>query len=216
MVRSLTRRLPHIGRLPRLCAAGICLLLALGSALGAKHAVAAPRRAVVVAAHDLPAGHVLVPGDVRIARWPAALVPPGARASPAALGGQRLATPVRAREVVTDGRLLGRGLTAGLRPGTVAAAVPLDDPHAAELVHAGDRVDVLTSPRPADVADARAPANAPVRTLATEVLVLAIFPDGDAANGAGAEIVLAVDRATAVAITRDSAGHVFTVVADPP
>jgi hypothetical protein len=37
-----------------------------------------------------------------------------------------------------------------------------------------------------------------------------------ATDQAGAELVLAVDRATAVRITRDSSNHVFTAVVAPP
>src|SRR5579862_2422378 len=78
MFGSLRHRLPRLGRAPRLCLAGACLLLALLSATGAKHGPApAPSVAVLVAARDLPAGHTLARSDVAVGRWPPDLRPAG-------------------------------------------------------------------------------------------------------------------------------------------
>src|SRR5579884_793336 len=100
MFSSLRSRLPVLGRWPRLLAAGTCLLLALGSALGTarKPAAAGPTAPVVVAARDLPAGATLTAKDLNIARWPTRLRPSGARDRLGALVGQRLAGAVTARE----------------------------------------------------------------------------------------------------------------------
>ena len=54
-----------------------------------------------------------------------------------------LAAGVRAREPITDARLVGPGLTALLPDGQVAAPVRLADLAVAALVRTGDRVDVL-------------------------------------------------------------------------
>ncbi|MDT7573146.1 MAG: pilus assembly protein CpaB [Actinomycetota bacterium] len=135
----------------------------------------------------------------------------GARADPGAVIGRRLAGPMTAREAVTPPRLLGPGLTAGLPPGVVAASVPLDDPHTSDLIQAGDHVELLETPRPADFAPAAATHPPRVATVASHALVLAVLPHVN-----DAEVVLAVDRATAVQIARDRAGQVFAVVADPP
>jgi pilus assembly protein CpaB len=215
MLHSLRRRLPRIGRTPRLLAAGLCLLLALTSALGARRdAGPAPRSVpVVVAAHDLPAGHRLGRGDLRVAHWPPALRPSGGAAGARAFIGLRTAGPIRAREPLTSSRVVGTGLTLRLGSGSVAAAVALDDPHTADLVRPGDRVDLLETPRPADVDAAPARAGPEVATVATDALVLAVLPSTAEAD---AEVVLAVERATAVRLARDRAAHVFAVVADPP
>jgi Flp pilus assembly protein CpaB len=215
MFSSLRRRLPRIGRLPRLLAAGICLLLAASSALGAtrprpRSASVAP---VVVAARDLPAGSVLGHADLAVARWPARLRPAGARAGPQTLLGRRLAGPIRAREPVTDARLVGGALTRGLPAHTVAAPLLLDDPHAADVVQAGDRVTVLETPRAADPAAAAPTVRGAVTRVAEHVLVLAVLPGAD---DAAAEVVLAVDESTAVRITRDRPAQMFTLVVDPP
>jgi Flp pilus assembly protein CpaB len=215
MFASLRARLPRIGRAPRLILVATCLLLALAGAVhGKPKPTASPGgRPVVVAARDLPAGHVLSPRDLRIARLPSPLCPVGARGDPARLVRQRLAGPVRAREVLTSTRLVSADLSAGLRAGLVAAPVALDDPHALDLVRAGDRVDVLSTARPPDIADAGPPAAAPVATVAARVLVLAALRErGDV----GAELIVAVDRATAARVIRDRSTHVFTAVVVPP
>jgi Flp pilus assembly protein CpaB len=217
MFRFLRRRLPTIGRTPRLVAAGVCLLLAFASTVGA-HAQhpgtsVSRSRPVVVVARDLPAGHRLTRGDLVVARWPAALRPPDAPAAPNSVLGRRLAGPLGAREIPTSSRLLGDGLTTGLGQGMVAAAVGLDDPHATDLVRPGDRVDLLGTPRPVDLATDQPTAPASVATVATRALVLAVLPRSADAD---AEVVLAVDRPTALRITRDRAAQVFAVMTDPP
>jgi pilus assembly protein CpaB len=208
--------LPRFGRTPRLCAAGLCLILALASTMGAhaQHAAGPARRwvPVVVSTSDLPAGHRIAGADLRVARWPPSLRPAGARAAPGSLIGRRLAGSVTAGEPVTSARLLGNGLTTGLARGAVAAAVPLDDPRAADLVRPGDHLDLLETPRPGD--SDTAPTGPPkVATVASHALVLAVLPRTAEAD---AEVVLAVDRAAAVQVARDRAGQVFAVVADPP
>lgn len=208
-------RFPHLGRRPRLLLAGGCLVLALASALGAKHGGTPRPRSVpvLVAARDLPAGHLLTRHDVAIARWPAAIRPPDAGGDPAVVVGRRLAGPVRTQEALTATRLLGPDLAAGLRAGLVATTVALGDAHASDLVRAGDRVDLLEAARPPDIADPGLTSSAHVRTVSTHVVVLAVLP---ATADSDAELVVATDRATAVRITRDSPNHVFTAVVVPP
>lgn len=215
MFTSLRHRLPRVGRLPRLCAVGICLLLAANSAAArGRPAAAAPRTApVVVAARNLPAGQPLRAADLRVARWPTGLRPAGARPDRAGLLGRRLAGAIGTGEPVTATRLLGPDLTAHLAPGLVAAAVLVDDPHAADLVRPGDRADLLSVPRPPQLSDAAPRPATRVTTVVQRALVLAVLAQAD---GAGTEIVLAVDRDVAVALSRDAATHVFTAVATPP
>lgn len=211
----LQHRLPRLGKWPRLLGAACCLLLAAGSALAAPSGrpTTGATVPVVVAARPLPAGHVLTRDDLVVRRWPAQLRPPNARGDPGALAGRRLAGPVGRGETITATRLLGSDLATQLPVGLVAAAVSLGDPHAADLVRPGDRVDLLEADRPADPL-AAAPATRPaVELLAAGCRVLAVLPASAAAD---AELVVAVDRNTAVRITRDSATQVFTAVAAPP
>jgi len=208
-------RLPRLGRFPRLCAVGICLLLAAQSAAGERSGAGAGPAAgvpLLVSAQTLPAGHVLTGRDVRRVRWPATARPPGARADPAGVVGRRLAGPIGAGEPITGTRLVGRDLAAGLSGDLVAAAVPLADPHAIELLRPGDRIELLSTLRTDDLG---APASGSVDALARDARVLAVLtvvPGGDA----GAELVLAVSRPVAGRIVRDGPTHVFTAVLAPP
>jgi Flp pilus assembly protein CpaB len=119
------------------------LLTAVAVAAGL-HAVAAPPPAAVavtVAAHDLPAGAVLEPGDLRTAGFAPASVPEGVAVDPA---GRTLAAPLRAGEPVTDLRLVGPALTAGY-PGLVAVPVRLPDAGMVDLLRVGDHVDLVSA-----------------------------------------------------------------------
>ena len=101
-------------------------------------------RSVVVAIHDLPAGHRVGPGDVRRQSWPAALVPAGALSS--LDDGVVVAAPVVAGEPVVRSRL-GRAragpVAATLAPGRRAVTLPVGD--APPPVAVGDQVDLVAS-----------------------------------------------------------------------
>lgn len=211
----LRRYIPRIGRWPRLLLAGCCLLLALASAVSGKPAAEPLTRTapVVVAASDLPAGHQLTRADLTVMRWPPQLRPAGALDDPSALTGRRLAGPVGDGEPITNIRLVGADLAAGLPHRLVAAAVALGDDHAVELVRPGNLVDLLESDRPVDPLAGAPSRTSDVTDLATHVAVLAVLP---ATESSDAELVLAVNRPTAVRISRDSATHVFTAVVVPP
>jgi pilus assembly protein CpaB len=156
-----------------------------------------------VAVADLPPGAVLTPSDLAVARFPAALVPAGVVADPAALSGRVLAGGVRAGEPITDVRLVGAGLTALLPEGQVAAPVRLADLAVAALVRTGDHVDVLATP-----ADART-----AEVVVASALVLAAPANAaDAAQDpAGGLLLLAVDGVTAARLAATAAGSTLTV-----
>jgi Flp pilus assembly protein CpaB len=101
---------------------------------------------VLVAAHDLTAGHTLAATDLAMRAMPATDRPTGALTGPGAGVGQVLADPVRAGEPLTDVRLVGpaaTALTTG-NPTDVTVPVRLADPDVADLLHPGIRVDVVT------------------------------------------------------------------------
>ena len=112
---------------PRRILAVCCLLLAGAAALGARHSGDPPRTGhpVLVAARDLPAGTRLSSADVRLRSWPDELRPAGAFSSGTNVAGRSLAGAVRAGEAVTETRLSGPGLAAGLPP-TLRADRDLD------------------------------------------------------------------------------------------
>jgi Flp pilus assembly protein CpaB len=167
---------------------------------------AAPRPAAVdvpVAAVDLPAGTVLSRAQLGVARLPRAVVPSGTAPEPGPLVGRVLAGSVRAGEPLTDVRLVGAGLTRFLPDGQVAAPVRLADLAVAALVHTGDRVDVLATPRDAARAD----------VIAAAALVLATDgrPHDATADFGGGLLLIAVDGATAGRLAAAAASSTLTV-----
>lgn len=158
---------------------------------------------VVVAAVDLPAGTVLSRTQLAVARQPRTAVPSGTAPGPEPLVGQVLAGSVRAGEPLTDVRLVGAGLTRFLPAGQVAAPVRLADLAVAALVHTGDRVDVLATPRDAARAE----------VIASAALVLATdnHPRNPSADPGGGLLLLAVDGATAGRLAAAAASSTLTV-----
>jgi pilus assembly protein CpaB len=201
---------------PRRAAIGVLLLTA--AALSFRpHAAgttspAVPSQSVVVAARDLAAGTELAAADLRTVSMPVALVPAGASRRAAGLIGRTAAGPVRRGEALTDARVVGPGLVAGLRPGESAAVpVRLADPDAAALVRAGDRVDVLGTPVDPDGGQATAGGTVEV---ASAVRVLAVLGSRDPADGV--VLVVATTQPVARALAGALARHRLTVTVRPP
>lgn len=142
---------------------------------------------VAVAAHDLDAGATLTAADLRTATYPAALAPTGALTPDAA--GQVLAGPLRAGEPVTDLRIAGPELVARLA-GPEAAAVPVRpaDPAVAQMLRAGDRVDVVTLG-----------VDGHGTVVAGDAAVLTVLPPDDATGGRLVLVALPRETATQVA-----------------
>lgn len=183
----------------------VALLVALAVATGLR-SVAAPPPATVevtVAASDLPAGRVLVEDDLRLVAVPPEVVPDAAVRSPV---GRTLAGALREGEPVTDVRLVGAGLTAGLT-GVVALPVRLPDAGAVALLQVGDEVDLLGAD----------PRGGEVRALALAARVLALpDADHDAATGPtglpGRLAVVGVDETEVDALVAASVDSVLTYV----
>ena len=123
------------------------------------------------------------------------------------LVGRVVAGAVRAREPLTDARLVGPGLTALLPPDLVAAPVRLADLAVAALVRTGDRVDVL----------AAFPDGEQAELVAAGALVLAApRPASEDPDPAAGLLVLAVDPATAARLAAASTRATLTVSLPPP
>ena len=103
---------------------------------------AAASQSVTVAARDLPAGHRMVAGDLKVANWPNGVALPNAVAEHAARGSITTAS-IAAGEPLTASRLRTGRNWPGVRSGDVVVSVPVSDPSIAALVGAGDRIDVL-------------------------------------------------------------------------
>lgn len=104
---------------------------------------------VVVAARDLPAGHVVSIPDLASRDMPSAFIPAASWRPEeiAELEGRALAVPISRGDPVTRGVLVeqdARALAARLRPGARAVTVPVDDVSSqGGLVRPGDRIDLL-------------------------------------------------------------------------
>jgi pilus assembly protein CpaB len=158
-------------------------LLALAALVAGRSPRATPTAApharltpVVLAAHDLPAGHVLTPADLTPASWPVGQAPAGSRLPVASLTGKALAGAVRRGEPLTDVRVVGQALArAAGGPGARAVPVRVSDPGVVRLLRAGDRIDLLAA-APGERHQAAA--------VATDIRIIAIFgsersdPDG--------------------------------------
>lgn len=177
----------------------LALVLALRPAPGPGAAGRAASIPVAVASSDLPAGTVLGAAELTVLRYPAAAAPSGVVGDPRELLHRVLAGGVRAREPITDARLVGPGVTALLPPGQVAAPVRLADLAVAALVHTGDRVDVLA-----------AAADSPSAELVAEGALVVAASGTDDEVGAGL-LLLAVDDATAARLAAAGATATLTV-----
>jgi Flp pilus assembly protein CpaB len=205
-----------LGGWPRRLLALSCLLLALLSATHASSPAARagePTAGVVVAARSLPIGTTITASDVRVASWPARLRPATGFAAPSDAVGQRLAGGLAAGDAVTRERLVSGDLAAGLPAGTVAAPVTLADAGAANLIRAGDYVDLIS---PASQNDPGAAAATGAALIALDVLVLAVTPASPDSGSAGAQLVVAVARTTELKLAQAETGPVLATVVDHP
>ncbi|MBM7413748.1 MULTISPECIES: SAF domain-containing protein [Nocardiaceae] len=100
---------------------------------------------VVVTAADLAPGTSLTAADVTLTRVDSSLLADGTLRSVDDAVGRTVAGPVRSGEALTDVRLLGPRLASTTLPSGDARIVPirLADPELAQLLRAGDVVDVV-------------------------------------------------------------------------
>jgi len=184
-----------VGAHRRLIAAG-CAALAVAAALEVVAPDVAPTVRVLASARDIAAGAALTADDVTALDLPVSAVPDGALRPGAAVLGRTVGGPVRRGETLTDARLVGPSMLAGLgAEGLVAVPVRLADSDAVRLVGAGDRVDVLAAAL--DATDGR---TAAVSVVAADILVLAT-PGGTSSDG-GALLLVAVSPASARDLAR--------------
>lgn len=178
----------------RLVSAALAAAAVLGCVGVARAPEGGPRATVVVAVRNLSAGHTLGPGDVVEQSRPAGFAPAQPLRAADQVSGRRLAGPVSAGEVLTQGRLLGRGLLAGRPAEEVAVHVAVADPGALAMLRPGDEIDLLLA------------ATGDVVASAATVLALS-STDGDSSGvGLGAHsltqdgVVLAVSPTVAARI----------------
>ncbi len=178
----------------RAVVAALCLGLAAAATVQALRPPPPPAAPVVVLARDVAAGTPLDALDVAVAQLPPDAVPAGAHTAPADVVGAAPVVDLPARQALTP-TLLGGGAPAG-PPGTVVAAVRLDDPAVAALLTPGAHVDLV----------AARPEGGPGETVARRALVLPGPPaDGDAGGGLLGGTATAADAPVLVAVTPQEA-----------
>lgn len=143
----------------------------------------------LVAANEIASGAVIVEKDLALRDLPVHLVADGSFHAIKDAVGQLAVGAIRRNEVITDARVVAPSLLS--ESGLVAIAITLHDVANAQLVHAGDRVDVLASQAGID-ADGGA---GPARIVATNVEVLSTK-----AHESSGVVVLAVSASDAQAI----------------
>jgi len=190
-------------------------LLALASFLAVRGEVARAQQAqgavgpavdAVVAAHDLAAGTVIGPVDVRIVQLPAVYLPPQAITSTVAVVGKVTADIVLAGEVLVDARLGASHFAVAVEPGNVAVTVGFAS--VPEGVTPADRVDAY-----ATFAGAR-----PYTTLVGEDLRILTIGEVDASAGETAvvPVTLDVDPETARQLLQAAAAGTLGLAARAP
>lgn len=190
-------------------AAGALLLAVTPPPPPATTAIAQSQTDVLVAAHDLAAGLTLGPDDLLPAPRASAQLPDGAISADAEVAGRVITGAVRRGEIITDRRLLGPGVSAGLGSGVVASPVRLVDLGVAALLRPGDRVDILAASADTETAV----------VVAAGVLVLAV-PRAESGDAAVVEplglVVVAVSAESASRLAAAAASSSLTATILPP
>ncbi|MGW0050686.1 SAF domain-containing protein [Nocardia cyriacigeorgica] len=167
------------------------------------------RASVVVASRDLPPGHLLTTADLRVVDRESGALPGGAAHDPAPLIGATLTGAMRTGEILTDLRVIGPRLAAvaGGAPDARIVPIRLADTAVADILRAGDRVDVIA----ADESDR---ATRPARTLATDAAVVLISgsPGSGPTKSADRVVLVAMGAENAAAVAAASLSTALTVV----
>ncbi|MET8425288.1 SAF domain-containing protein [Nocardia sp. NPDC004860] len=187
--------------------AGAVALLVLAGFLAVRADPAAGHTPVLVAARDLPPGQVLGDGDVRVAARETATLPAGAVREAARLRGATLAGALAAGEIVTEVRVVGPRLAAVAAQSADARIVPirLADNAVAEILRAGDRVDVVAG-------EDSGGGGRPARLLAADAAVVLVSGTENPRGRTDRIVLVALDSRRAAAVAAASLRTALTVV----
>ncbi|MEV6134971.1 SAF domain-containing protein [Nocardia sp. NPDC051990] len=163
---------------------------------------------VMVARRDLPPGHLLEATDLRAAPVESGTLPVGAIGDSAVLVGATLTGAMRTGEVFTDLRIVGPRLAAVAAGTDDARIVPirLADTAVAEILRAGDRVDVIGAE------EQSGPSARPARLLAINAAVVLVSGLGDRRSVPERVVLVAMDAEHATAVAAASLRTALTVV----
>ncbi|MFE3191880.1 SAF domain-containing protein [Nocardia sp. NPDC059240] len=192
---------------PRARRASAVGLLALAAFLAVRTEPTAGHTEVLVAAHDLAPGQVLGDGDLRTAPRETATLPAGALRDAGRVRGATLAGGLAAGEIVTEPRVVGSRLAALAAHAPDARIVPirLADNAVAEILRAGDRVDVVAG------ADSGGGARA-ARLLASDAVVVLVSGSDGGRGRADRVVLVALDSRRATTVAAASLRTALTVV----
>jgi Flp pilus assembly protein CpaB len=175
----------------------ITVFLARGTAPGP---AVAGSRSVVVAGHNLDPRTTLRAGDLTVAHWAAADVPPGALERPEAAVGQVLLASLQQGQPVLSNQIGKAADATGAQPaflplpkGAVAATLPSSElPGVGGYIEAGDYIDIIA------IVASRTGGSANVRTIYGGLRVIRVGPAGSTgAAGPASSLTLAVSECQA-------------------
>lgn len=205
-------------------------LLALAVGLALRGDPATRRTEVMVAARDLPPGHILGGDDLLPVAHETGSLPEGFARSPDSLVGATLTGAIHSGEILTDVRVVGPRLAAVATGSPDARIVPirLADNAVAAVLRAGDRVDVVSAEegsvpgsRPTDSTGGRPTdsvgghATDPTRlarTLASDAAVILVSGREGPRDSGERVVLVALDAKHATAVAAASLRTALTVV----
>ncbi|MFD0366157.1 SAF domain-containing protein [Nocardia sp. GCM10030253] len=196
------------------------ILTALAAALFIRGDPGAERTQIVIAGRDLPPGHLIQADDLRSAARESDALPAGIVTDMSSLVGATLTAAMRTGEVFTDLRTVGPRLAAVATGGRDARIVPirLADTAVAEILRAGDRVDVVGAEEQPPLATAcrsietACPTARPARTLATDAAVVLVSGPGDRRGSPERIVLVAMDAEHATTVAGASLRTALTVI----
>ncbi|MBY6677557.1 flagella basal body P-ring formation protein FlgA [Rhodococcus sp. BP-332] len=160
---------------------------------------------VVVTATDVAPGTSLTAADVTLTRVDLSLLADGTLRSVDDAVGRTVAGPVRSGEALTDVRLLGPRLASATLPSGDARIVPirLADPELAQLLRAGDVVDVVRA-APDDTS--------PSGVIAESATVVMVSAPGSGVSRRDQLVLVALRADDASAVAAASLSDALTVL----
>lgn len=162
-------------------------------------------RRVVVAVRELPPGHVIGVGDVRVVERGAESVSKGVVREVGSVVGATLAGAVGEGEVLTELRVVGArlaGVAAGDGDGRIVP-IRLADKAVAEVLRGGDRVDVVAG----EEGGGRG-----ARLLASDAVVVLVSGVGSERGEQERVVLVALDARRAAVVAAASLRSALTVV----
>ncbi|UGT38996.1 SAF domain-containing protein [Nocardia yamanashiensis] len=185
---------------------GVAGVLVVAAGVIAVRGDPAERRVeVVVAAREMPPGHVLEAADLRVVGRAADSLPGGVVRQVGAAIGATLAGAVTEGEMVTDVRVVGTrlaGVAAGDGDGRIVP-IRLADKAVAEVLRGGDRVDVVAG----EEGGGRG-----ARLLASDAVVVLVSGVGSERGEPERVVLVALDARRAAVVAAASLRSALTVV----